>query len=74
MSQSHFLDIKLPLGWLFTFYGVVLGAYGLFTQPDLYQKSANLNINLLWGGLLLIIGVALLLMSCCVKKNQRNHP
>ena len=36
------LDIRLPIGLLFTFLGVLLVLYGLatqFTQPGIYERS-----------------------------------
>lgn len=69
-TQHHFLDIKIPLGWLLTFYGVVLSSYGLLSRPELYQKSLHININLIWGIFMLVIGMVLLLMSCCIKNKK----
>lgn len=72
MTQSHFLDIKIPLGWLLTFYGVVLTTYGFLSKPEVYIKSAHLNINLIWGSFMFVLGVILLLMSCC-HKHKKPH-
>ena len=38
-KKAKFLDLQLPLGGLLTFYGIVLTIYGLFTKPEVYQKS-----------------------------------
>jgi hypothetical protein len=62
-KKSHFLDLKFPLGTLLSFYGLLLIAYGLLTGSELYQKSLGININLVWGGLVLLVGVAMLLAS-----------
>jgi len=72
MAESHFLDIKLPLGWLLTFYGVVLSTYGLFTKGAMYAKSAHLNVNLIWGTIILVVGLILLLLSC-TQKQKKHH-
>jgi arginine exporter protein ArgO len=68
-KKSHFLDLKFPLGALLSFYGTLLIIYGLFTGSKLYQKSLGININLIWGGLILLVGVAMLLASL-IKKRQ----
>ncbi len=68
-KKSHFLDLKFPLGALLSFYGLILVAYGLFTHGELYQRSLGININLIWGGLVLLFGVAMLLASL-IKKRQ----
>lgn len=62
-ESNHFLDLKLPLGALLSFYGVVLGLYGIFSDPSVYTKSFHINVNLYWGGLLLALGLLLLLLT-----------
>jgi hypothetical protein len=59
------LDIKLPIGLMFTILGLLLAAYGLATggNTELYERSLGININL-WTGLsMLLIGVLMLLTS-----------
>ncbi|PIU44914.1 MAG: hypothetical protein COS95_06475 [Ignavibacteriales bacterium CG07_land_8_20_14_0_80_59_12] len=60
-NKAHLLDLKVPLGGLITLYGLVLAVYGLLTGPHTYVKSLGLNINLLWGILMLVLGGAFLL-------------
>jgi hypothetical protein len=57
------LDIRLPIGVLFTLFGIVLTAFGAFSNPALYQRSLGVNINLLWGIVLLIFGLVMLLLG-----------
>jgi len=59
--KAHFLDLKLPIGSLLCFYGLLLSLYGLLTKPQMYQRSLGININLIWGILMLIVGGAFLL-------------
>jgi hypothetical protein len=68
MSRGHVLDLKLPIGWLLSFYGVVLGIYGLVTKKEVYEKSLGLNVNLAWGALMLVIGSFFLLTALLKKK------
>jgi hypothetical protein len=58
------LDIKIPIGLMFSIFGVVLLIYGFTTRNDatLYQKSFSHNINLWMGGLMLLFGVVMLLL------------
>jgi membrane-bound ClpP family serine protease len=67
-KRSHLFDLKLPLGGLLGFYGLILFVYGLLTKPESYHKSFGLNVNLYWGGLLLLIGALMLLFSFKKKK------
>jgi hypothetical protein len=58
------LDIRIPLGLLFLFTGGLMAAYGLFTRGSaIYEKSLNININLIWGGMMLIFGLVMYFMG-----------
>ena len=55
------LDIRMPIGLMFSIFGVLLLGYGLMTRgSDVYQRSLGLNINLEWGAVLLAFGVVML--------------
>jgi len=68
MSEGHVLDLKLPIGCLLSAYGVLLGVYGLLTKKDMYEKSLGLNLNVVWGVLMLVIGGAFLLTAFLKRK------
>jgi hypothetical protein len=63
------LDIKIPIGLMFSVFGLILLVYGFATNGDtaLYQKSLSYNINLWMGGLMLVFGGLMLLL---VKKKK----
>jgi hypothetical protein len=65
------LDIKFPIGLMFTIFGVMLVVFGLFTGGDeMYKKSLEININL-WSGICMaIFGLAMLIPSLLSKKKQ----
>lgn len=69
MGQGHVLDIKLPIGWLLSAYGLLLGIYGLVTKKEMYAKSLGLNLNVVWGVLMLAIGAGFLL-AAFLKKDR----
>jgi hypothetical protein len=51
------LDLRIPMGLLFTVGGVVLSLYGFLTGGNvLYQGSSNPDIHLIWGLVMLIFG------------------
>jgi multisubunit Na+/H+ antiporter MnhG subunit len=56
-------DLRFPLGLLFGFYGVVLVIFGMCSNPDLYDRSLRININLWWGIVLLIFGAGMFLLA-----------
>jgi hypothetical protein len=55
-------QLRIPVGILFSLYGVLLALYGLFGDPAQYARSLGLNINLGWGLVLLAFGATLLLV------------
>ena len=59
------LDIKIPIGLMFTLLGVLLTIFGLTTLGDtvLYERSLNINVNLWTGLCMIIIGVLMLATS-----------
>ncbi len=56
------LDIRLPIGMMFSLIGALLAVYGLATGSDaeMYQRSLGLNANLWWGLPLFAFGVIML--------------
>jgi len=72
MSQGHVLDIKLPIGWLLSAYGVLLTVYGLLTKKETYAISLGVNLNLVWGILMILIGGGFLLTAFL--KRDRKTP
>lgn len=54
------LDIRLPIGMLFTLVGAVLAGYGMLGDPAIYQRSLGFNVNLWWGLVLLVFGLLFL--------------
>jgi hypothetical protein len=66
------MDLRLPIGILFTIYGVMLAGYGLFTQGDgIYKKSLGININLWWGLALLVFGGIMLAFALRAKNKAK---
>jgi len=57
------LDIRLPIGFLFSLFGVLLITYGMFSDGSIYQRSLNININLEWGIVMLVFGAIMLLLG-----------
>ncbi|MBP6978356.1 MAG: hypothetical protein PHD61_13620 [Bacteroidales bacterium] len=66
------VDIKLPIGLMFSIFGVLLTLYGLFTRADkvLYEPSFGVNVNLWVGIFMLIFGLAMLLMALVGKRKK----
>ena len=59
------LDIRWPIGLMFTLIGALLTGYGAMTASDstMYARSLDININLIWGLVLLAFGIIMLLLA-----------
>lgn len=64
------LDLRLPLGLMFTIFGAMLTIYGLVSDHAIYARSLGIDVNLWWGIVLLIFGVAMLAL---VKPSARKR-
>jgi hypothetical protein len=65
------LDIRWPIGIMFTLLGALLLIYGVATSSDteMYRHSLGININIIWGIVLLLFGGAMLLGAVRGRKN-----
>ena len=52
------LDIRWPIGLMFSLIGLLLTGYGMVKATD--SVSLGININLIWGCVLLVFGAAML--------------
>lgn len=57
------LDIRLPIGLMFTILGLLLAGYGLVGDKEIYARALGMNINLWWGLVMLIFGLVMLFMG-----------
>ncbi len=59
------IDVRFPIGLMFTILGLILTIFGLATMSDsqLYIKSLNINVNLWWGLIILVFGLIMLIFS-----------
>ena len=59
------LDLRIPMGLMFTLLGVILTAFGMATKdrPGFYAQSLGIDVNLWWGLVLLAFGLTMLLMG-----------
>ncbi|MGA2245811.1 MAG: hypothetical protein ABSH48_12485 [Verrucomicrobiota bacterium] len=63
------LDIRWPIGLMFTLIGALLVVYGAVVKSD-HAISLGININLIWGVILLVFGVLMLLGAAAGGKNN----
>jgi hypothetical protein len=51
------LDIRLPIGMMFTVIGTLLTGYGLVADRSIFVRSLGINVDLIWGVALLLFGL-----------------
>ena len=54
------LDLRLPIGLMFSIIGVLLAVFGFASDPVIYQRSLGINVNLWWGLVLVVFGLVML--------------
>ena len=68
------LDIKIPIGLMFSILGIILTIHGIVTEgnTEMYEQSLGHNINLWSGIFMMIFGAFMLLTSTLVKKKKED--
>ena len=64
-----FFDLRRPLGWLFSTLGILLVIAGLRATPAADARSLGININLIWG--VVMIGFALICLWLARRQARR---
>ncbi len=64
-SAKMKMDMRIPLGMMFTLIGTMLAAFGLSTRDNvgLYLKSLGIDVNVWWGFALLVFGILMLALG-----------
>lgn len=67
------LDIRWPIGLMFTMIGAILVVYGLVTgqNAEMYKLSLGMNVNVIWGILLLAFGLFMLISAKIASKSEK---
>lgn len=66
------MDLRKPIGYFFLLLGLILAVYGMITKGDaeMYHRSLDLNINLIWGGVLIVFGLVMLIPALLDKSSK----
>jgi hypothetical protein len=57
------LDVRLPVGVMFALMGGLLAGYGVLGDRSIYARSLGINVNLIWGAVMIVFGAALLTLA-----------
>jgi hypothetical protein len=69
------LDLRIPMGLLFTIVGAIMTIFGLFTRGSvIYERSAGMNINLIWGLVMLVFGLTMFLLGRASDRRAAAQP
>jgi hypothetical protein len=70
------LDLRIPMGLMFTLVGMILTAFGLATNGDeaLYARCLGTNVNLWWGMVLLVFGLTMFILGRRSEKRLASLP
>jgi hypothetical protein len=63
------LDVRIPITILFAILGCIIVLLGVVMPAEIYSKSLNMNINLIWGGVMLVFSLLMFLWIWWDKKN-----
>jgi hypothetical protein len=65
------LDLRLPIGLMFSTFGLLLTVYGALSNPKTYEHlPEKMNINLWWGLVMLVFGLVMLWFGRPKKKKE----
>lgn len=70
MSSAEGLDIRAPIGGLFSLLGLMLVVYGLVAENHNTNAATETNVNLWWGLVMLAFGIVMLLLA----RRAMTHP
>jgi hypothetical protein len=68
------LDLRMPIGLMFSIFGAMLSLYGLTSGSAIYVRSLGINVNLWWGLVLLAFGLVMLGFAMRARGAQRAGP
>ena len=65
------LDLRYPIGLMFTVDGALLTVFGLTSDKTIYDRSLGINVNLWWGLALLAFGAVMLVFAIRASAGRR---
>lgn len=69
------LDLRIPMGLMFLIVGAIMSLFGLFTRGSaIYERSAGMNINLIWGLVMFVFGLVMFLLGRANDKRLAAQP
>ena len=68
------IDIRVPIGLMFLVVGAIIAGYGIVTNGDpMYANhSLGININLIWGIILVLFSLTMLGLAWMASKKHKS--
>jgi hypothetical protein len=57
------LDVRVPVGLMFATMGTLLAGHGLFADQSNSARSLGVNINLVWGLVMIVFAITMLALA-----------
>ena len=73
VNQGQPVDLRIPVGTLFTAVGIVLAVYGLAAPDQSGSVPLGVNVNLLWGLLMFLFGAAFVVAGILSGRRRTNR-
>jgi hypothetical protein len=64
------IDLRIPIGLMFLVMGLLLAGYGLLGDRAIYARSLGVNVNLIWG-LVLIVFATVMIGLAWLRRRRR---
>ena len=64
------LDIRFPIGLMFSILGGMLVIFGLMSDASVYERSLGYNVNVWWGLVVLAFGLVMLVYGRLAMRNM----
>ena len=68
------LELRIPLGLMFLLLGIIMAGYGVLTMHDpMYARSLGENVNIGWGSIMCVFGLAMFLLGWRARSREPEH-
>jgi hypothetical protein len=65
-------DLRFPIGIIFSLFGLILTGFGVVSEQSIYDvHSLGININLVWGVVLLLFGIFMLALAWLASRKPK---
>lgn len=64
-------DLRLPVGLMFSLFGLILTVQGAIGGTQLTSKSLGINIDLGWGLVMLAFGLVMLVLALRARPKRK---